>query len=660
MIVGESTIALFIAASLAVQDSVPPADREVLPDEDFFLEDLEESSAAEEFWDSLDWLREHPFDLNRISLEQLNSLPAVTEDEAKAVIAFRKEMGEFRRVDQLVTMKGGSIHLYRAVGPYVVVKRRSAPGSTRSSVAVRARVTQSTPNGEPAIGSSARAYSRLIVGGKGAWEGGGLFSKDPGERPGDGFASAYVAAHDLGPFSQFVIGDFGVNLAQGLVAWHGTVFSDGALEIAGMRGNAQPIVPYRSANEFRRMRGVALAGELPIGRWRTKGCVFWSRNSLAAALSPEGHVLGFYGTGVFNTQTLVARRNAVVERTLGWHAAIGFEEMAWVGLTTMRSSFGRVVQPEDHTRFSGQILDVRGIDFSFRRGPLTVSAERASTGNGAKAFDVETTMRVSDFGTFLLVVRSYDPDFDNLYASGFGDNGDTRNEKGTWCGFEGSPFPWVRLRCWYDQFFHPWPTALMPVPAHGSNVTVNVEADAAMRTTIALRFSCRSVDDVTVSADELGRRSRDIVVEQQNKYSCAVTFSPGSRISIASRIAYTVVSGGSAGRRTGFLAFQGMRILPFPWLSVDARLIVFEAGTYDARMYELEHELPGVFSSPALYGTGRRWYVLLGVSPFRWLTITGKIASTEKGPFIDQNLPFREQPRQQYETSSLQVDVRIP
>ena len=255
-------------------DSVPPADHEVLPGDEFFPEDLEESSAAEEFWDSLDWLREHPFDLNRISLEQLTSLPAVTEDEAKAVIAFRKEMGEFRRVDQLVTMKGGGIHLYRAVGPYAVIKRRSAVGSTRSLVAFRARVIQSAPTDEPALGSSARAYSRVIVGGNGTWEGGGLFSKDSGERPGDGFTSAYVAAHDLGPVSQFVIGDFGVNLGQGLTAWHGPVFSDGALEIAGMRGNAQPVVPYRSANEFRRMRGVAIAGELPIGRWRTKGCVF--------------------------------------------------------------------------------------------------------------------------------------------------------------------------------------------------------------------------------------------------------------------------------------------------------------------------------------------------------------------------------------------------
>jgi hypothetical protein len=651
---------LFVAFS-QYPDSTQSPDENPLPDNDVFIGEVEDVTSGEDYLEFLDWLQDHPFDLNRASLQDLVSLPGVTEAEAEAVLAFRGFAGKFRRVDQLLTMKGGSNHLYRALSPYVVVNQRKASGPAGRLIAVRFRTSEVHPQVDQGLGSPARVYSRVIVGINDRFEAGGLLTKDPGERVRDGFASAHVSVSDLGPITRVVLGDFGINAAEGLVVWQGAIFSGGgAGEVESARRNAPLVVPYRSSNEFHHLRGIALSGEIPVRLFRIRGCLFWSTNSLSGAANPDGSIRGFYDAGIFSTDTLVTRHNNILERCVGGRIVLGYMENVSVGVTLLRSAFDREVQPVDRSRFSGQILSVRGIDLCARTGSLSFSAESASTAAGSRATAVAATLRLNTMGSLLLAFRSYDPDFDNLHASGFSDNGETRNERGVWCGVDADPFPWLKLHCWYDQFIHPWPTALTPLPVHGNEATLTGEMDVSRRTTLALRYSNKSVEQVVVSNDAFARKGREIRVTTRDRWSCTMSYRAGSRLTLSSRLAYTIVTGGGSARQEGYLAFQGIRVSPFRWITVDLRMTVFQAGSYEARMYALERDLPGVFASPPLYGDGRRWYFLVRVSPTRWLTLAGKLASTEKGATNNPDSPFRDLPRDLVESRSLQLDLHVP
>ena len=79
-------------------------------------------------------------------------------------------------------------------------------------------------------------------------------------------------------------------------------------------------------------------------------------------------------------------------------------------------------------------------------------------------------------------------------------------------------------------------------------------------------------------------------------------------------------------------------------LSVSVRLVAFQSESYASRVYEYEADLPGAYSSPALFGRGFRYYLL---ARYRWeralaLTVkysqTNKEKSRESGAGIDNQL----------------------
>jgi len=47
-----------------------------------------------------------PIDLNRASVEQLQQLPGVGPATAKAIVRFREKSGPFRRVEDLLAIRG--------------------------------------------------------------------------------------------------------------------------------------------------------------------------------------------------------------------------------------------------------------------------------------------------------------------------------------------------------------------------------------------------------------------------------------------------------------------------------------------------------------------------------------------------------------------------
>jgi comEA protein len=63
----------------------------------------------------------HSVDLNSATEKQLEQLPGVGPTTAKAIIEFRTRSGRFRRVDDLLVIRGISDAKLKKIRPYVVV-----------------------------------------------------------------------------------------------------------------------------------------------------------------------------------------------------------------------------------------------------------------------------------------------------------------------------------------------------------------------------------------------------------------------------------------------------------------------------------------------------------------------------------------------------------
>ncbi|MFZ0038415.1 MAG: helix-hairpin-helix domain-containing protein [Candidatus Acidiferrales bacterium] len=70
---------------------------------------------------------EHPLDLNTATLEQLEELPNVGPGVAAAIVEFRAKSGPFKRVEDLLAIRGITKQRLEKIRPYVVVNSPAKP-----------------------------------------------------------------------------------------------------------------------------------------------------------------------------------------------------------------------------------------------------------------------------------------------------------------------------------------------------------------------------------------------------------------------------------------------------------------------------------------------------------------------------------------------------
>ncbi len=62
-----------------------------------------------------------PFDLNTATVEELQTLPTVGPVAAKAIVRFREKSGPFRRVEDLLAVRGFTKKRLAKIRPYITV-----------------------------------------------------------------------------------------------------------------------------------------------------------------------------------------------------------------------------------------------------------------------------------------------------------------------------------------------------------------------------------------------------------------------------------------------------------------------------------------------------------------------------------------------------------
>lgn len=68
-----------------------------------------------------------PLDLNAATVEQLEQLPGVGPRTAEEIVKFREKSGPFRRVEDLLAIRGITKHRLEQLRPYVTVTPPAAP-----------------------------------------------------------------------------------------------------------------------------------------------------------------------------------------------------------------------------------------------------------------------------------------------------------------------------------------------------------------------------------------------------------------------------------------------------------------------------------------------------------------------------------------------------
>ena len=143
-----------------------------------------------------------------------------------------------------------------------------------------------------------------------------LADKDAGEqffkgaqKNGFDFYSFHLFARKIGIIQSLALGDFTVNMGQGLIQWQSLAFKK-SVDVLGVKRQSAILQPYNSAGEFYFHRGAGIT----IQKGRIEATAFASirkisANFVADTVNNEDFISSFLNSGYNRTTSEIADRN---------------------------------------------------------------------------------------------------------------------------------------------------------------------------------------------------------------------------------------------------------------------------------------------------------------------------------------------------------------
>ncbi len=621
--------------------------------EEILMENSNDENEDSKAFDFLENLKRNPYDLNKVTLDELENIPFLNSVIAKKIIEYKKQKKVFNTKRDLLKVEGMNEDLYERIKIYLIVKQSNKDvvidetGNKYSVSEVsrflslrtrfRSRFSQDLQpkagylNGNyegtrPKLYNQFNSlYQKLDY----RLEANVTIEKDAGEKNMADFVSGFLELKDYKFIKEAVAGDYTLNFAQGLSMWSSLSFSKGLDAISPLKKKGKGIDGYTSVSEVQFFRGGATKLEYKDFNIN----MFYSDNYYDATIdTTDEEVSSFYVDGYHRTTSEINRKNSAKERLFGGRLTYQKGSLK-LGTTYWNSTFSKPVAPDSLKilyNFSGTKANMIGFDYDFIIKNMNFYGEIARSQTNAVAGIGALQMTFFRFADLILLYRNYPKDFSPVHSYGFGErNGETNNERGFYAGISMKPLKGLTINSYFDQFEFPYRTYYNPVPTSGNDFLTSVEWKASKGLVLNLKYKNENKEDTRTVNDEFGREVKKIDNRNQLNVRAGLIYQVTDKVRVRSRFEYVNVDYNEfGGDNKGMLFFSDIRIFPLNGLSVDVRYIVFDTDDYDSRIYEFENDIKGVMSNVALYGKGRRVYVVLKYRPFAYLDISAKYAET--------------------------------
>ncbi len=479
-------------------------------------------------------------------------------------------------------------------------------------------------------GGRARIQQRIRAQGLGHVRAGLLQERDPGEADFADHVSGYISLESVGAMEKAVLGDFTVAGGNGLVFWQSFGLSKGSDALSAGRRGSRMLAPYASATEGLFYRG----GAVQIGWSDISLLAFASRNSLDATIDEESGSAGAFGIdGLHRSVSESSRRHSVGEELYGgraqWESIDGGTALR-IGASGWHARYSVPSDPLTPFGFRGDRAWVVGSDAAFMYGRASLFGEIALCHVDRGAALLGLSAPLHELADVLLLWRSYNERFVNIHGFGFGERGgELQNEQGLYFGLRVRPVPQLRIDAWVDVFAFPNRTYLLHLPTSGGEMMISSAWDMSETLALNLRFAHGEKDNTVAALDEQGRDIRPLARRASTSIRVELVSEPSSGVRLRLRadrcfVRYDAWKNGD----DGMLLLADCRFAAAQHLALTARIALVESGSYDGRVYQFEHDVPGVMQNVALYGKGWRAYLLADWQPAAWLRLGAKYAVT--------------------------------
>jgi hypothetical protein len=608
----------------------------------------------------LQYLKKHPLNLNEAGASELKELFFLSDLQIESLLSYRRLLGKFISIYELqavpawdVTTIKKILQFITIVNPVSVVEdvRRRFDGGDHgllfrfSEIMEKSEGYMRASRDTKYLGGRQRLFLRYRYQYKNLLQYGIVGEKDAGEqffqgaqKYGFDFCSFHLFARKLGKIQALALGDFTVNMGQGLIQWQSIAFSKSA-EVLAVKRQLSILRPYNSPGEFYFNRGAGMT--VRLNKIEATGFISLrklSANFVADTINNENTISSFLSSGYHRTKTELDDKNNMQQFSFGGN--ISYRQRNWyIGINGVAYNFPLPIQkrnePYNLFAISGKEWNNFSIDYSWTHRNLHFFGEVAIDKKFNKAILNGLLISVDPHVDLSFVQRAIDKQYQAVYGNAFTENTYPTNENGIYTGVSIRPAAGWRLDMYADFYRFPWLRYLVDAPGYGKDFLVQATFTPNKQLVIYSRFRSESKQydlpgNITVT--------NYVVVIPKQSWRTQINYKINAATTLRNRVEilwYDKIArpddpvGGGKGFETGFLIFFDLLYKPLmKSYSGNIRVEYFETDGYNSRIYTYENDVLYSFSIPGFYDKGNRYYFNLSYDLGKNLSVWIRWAQT--------------------------------
>lgn len=572
--------------------------------------------------------------VNEATKEDLQMFGEFTSIQIESFLNYRKSLGKFTSTYELQSIPNWDIALIKKLNQFLVFKSKNdffnsiplALKEGNQSLLIRTRnvleksigyVYDTVTKSKKYLGIPAGISLKYQLKFDNSFKLGILMENDAGERfdwnkktKGFDFISAHLFKKSSGFLQLFCLGDYTVNIAQGLIHWQ-TMGVKKSAEISLIKHESEIIKPYQSFNEFNFHRGVCMG----FKKSKTSTIIFYSNRNLDANTSSLDSlnkitVSSFNYLGLHRTENEILNKKNVNKQVFGISVNSSFKNILF-STNAIHHQFQFPIQkqnlPYNFFAFKGNSLTSYSIGYSFTKSNTHFFGETAFSYKGFATTD-GLLSAISSKADFSILYRNISKGFQSLNANAFTENSNVNNENGLYFGISIKPQSRWQINMAADFFSMPWLQYQINAPSSGMSFLIRITNTPNKK--LSAVFTIKHQISQTSSSEMNNYVIKPIREIIRNSLRCHLSKVINASVTMRGRMEFQVVKTPNLSNSEGFLVFTECIYKPQrKSISANLRLTYFETTNYDSRIYAFENDLSNSYALPAFYDNGFRYFL---------------------------------------------------
>jgi hypothetical protein len=600
--------------------------------------------------------QKNPINLNYATEEDLKQLKLLSPLQIKNFISYRIYLGKLLNIYEIQAVPSFGLNTIQKIKPYIIVSTNvDFVGSLKDRFrngehTILARATQIVEKSkgfliDPASGknyypgSQQRLFVRYRYNYKNLLQYGIVGEKDAGEqffkgtqKTGFDFYSAHLFARNIGSIKSIAVGDFTVNLGQGLISWMSLAFKKGP-DVTATKRESDVLRPYNSAGEIFFHRGVGVT----IKKKSIETTLFASYKKIDANFdkgidtlqTQDDFVTSFQTSGFHRTKTEAADKG--IQRQLAFGGNIGLHKQNfYVGLNAVQYTFKYPLtksnEPYNLFALSGKSFGNYSADYNYTHNNFHFFGEAAISSKKYFATINGLLISVANNVDMSFVYRNISKGYQSLYTNAFTESSTPTNEKGLFSGIAIKLSNEWRFDAYADFYAFPWLKYRINSPTTGSDYLVQLTYKPNKLFEIYTRFKSESK---SINYNPKDFALSPVVPRPKQNWRTQFSYKINSTFTFRSRVEALWYDKKGDVPEKGYLMYADLIYKPtLKPLSGNIRLQYFETDSYNSRLYAYENDVLFSYSIPVFYEKGYRYYLNINYELNRKLSVWGRIAQT--------------------------------